>query len=1625
MHPEIDLDAEYFDYSIVTSTHSSNSTPLVWGVSVSRLLGIIKSKWYLRYLSYIILALVVCHITVVGSIITENLINMAANDKVGGLYSMLDLRYFNYCTFYFESGCSTNQWMLFRGLRWLEYTLRKVILFPTNHETNNPIVSDNTAKIDILKIAFPTIFQLFSIIMSYCYWVLFLTPYLHAIYLDFFVIRHKLDLIWSQSNRNRSFWSTIDAVLIWLDNNTNRILKTFSVLRYRSTMFVYHFLLMFLFVSFDYINPIYVFFIYAYLSYEDYNQRLDFKNLFFWRKIFDRNCSLIRAFVLCSGSQHNLDHPEELHRKNFDDLYIKIKDRPDNNNLHYQLANDRRAVNNAMNNYITLSGGDRYHYGINRLTQFKDSGRVIEHDVMDYTRDCNDRFTRDHILTCLDTDHHLTKKDFNKYLKYGRPVMIYTYDPTKLYEQNELYRYSFDEENNFCFFTDGARPYRHQLWDYNHDIISITSDRFITFCRVRIKTLRNHRRVVCLIPLYTVRRCLLINVFWYFIGNKFASELDYVKYYNPSVGISYKFTLEEVQLSLPNMTTQVSLPLNTYAILLTLWNNPTTFMASAQNYVTPSQANLLKSIFSKMRRHPIIDSSLQHGIPFNTEPTLQSGFYDRSPQYTEPVNAGTFILKRMITDNVFAPSRSLQNDARCVQERLLNVSPKDNFPMHYLNYLDEFASNLFPYKLHPVEIDEFLQALPGNKYKAYAQIFSEQPPNIKKRMQSFQKVECYNKTAAPRNISAVDPVHVAKYSLYMRAITNAIKHRHFYAFSDEPKNVALKLHNLMVQEGVCVESDFSKFDGSQGLFCKLFETTILKRCFTGTDRIRVIKLHRKIVLTEFRTMYKIKYNSNGSRLSGSADTSIMNTLLNLYLNYLTYRLLGYSIDESFRRLGLYGGDDGVSVYTDSGKKFEEVCTNIGIGVKMIVRKDKLNVSFLGRIYPCPAESPQSYADPSRVFSKLGFSDSNEARHNPDLALWRKLISLYITDSDHFFWAPFAKHWLSKLKTRRGKFESEVFSNPNKAHLRVLGEMSNKSVFRKYPVENTIYPENIYDYKEQFIGYICNLYQISIEEFGDWSDRFFNEEWDPFYPPTLIQPIINYDPGVVIHDQQMGPSNVVIPADYLNTPAEDTVRPLNTIPPEKETLNTEEQTNIEEFPIYDFQFVPRSFGPCSLPFINVFVPEMFPIDIDQNKTSQTLYKIKDFSYKYMNVPEAKLEADRYYSTDPLIRYLVNGVKIMTKDLPENLWRTKELVSRHQSMQHERPEIPTTNSTQIPPSLKIQTIKSNLDCPPDVEPKESPFPKTLNYNSEDYSDPEQREKFRTETEVKRPSKIFSGAPVLSSEAICIQNLWQNCRYKKCKRQHFKQEEICPYAVCECLRQHISFTRDDTRLQFIMDYRKLQRPIYINCDTLCKQCNSDSPLKSCPDRNGLHFSPSYICNNYLEGKCHNRKCHRIHVNSGNRFDNLKIKETIESTNSPTQTKNEPSIDKATTDPIQTTSTTDLKHERVLVAKTGKTNKMGPFKDVTIKPSPPEQAISIKTETVKTEAAATAAQKQKRRRGKRNVKVEKVTFEKEKSETKTKPIRGKFVYKPKVVTKNKPSAPSQSHAADGKGDKNSNLGH
>jgi len=979
----------------------------------------------------------------------------------------------------------------------------------------------------------------------------------------------------------------------------------------------------------------------------------------------------------------------------------------------------------------------------------------------------------------------------------------------------------------------------------------------------------------------------------------------------------------------------------------------------------------------------------------------------------------------MITDNVFAPARSLQNDARCVQERLLNVSPKDNFPMHYLNYLDEFATNLFPYKLHPVEIDEFLQALPGNKYKAYAQIFSDQPPNIKKRMQSFQKVECYNKTAAPRNISAVDPVHVAKYSLFMRAITNAIKHRHFYAFSDEPKNVALKLHNLMMQEGVCVESDFSKFDGSQGLFCKLFETTILKRCFSGADRLRVIKLHRKIVLTEFRTMYKIKYNSNGSRLSGSADTSIMNTLLNLYLNYLTYRLLGYSIDESIRRLGLYGGDDGVSVYGDAGKKFEEVCTNIGIGVKMIVRRDKINVSFLGRIYPCPAESPQSYADPSRVFSKLGFSDSNDAKHNPDLALWRKLISLYITDSDHFFWAPFAKFWLNKLKTRRGKFESEVFSNPNKAHLRVLGEMSNKSVFRKYPSENTIYPENIHEYREQFIGYICNLYQISIEQFEEWVERFYYEEWEPFSPPTLIQPIINFDPGVVIHDQQMGPSNVVIPADYLNTSAEDTVRPLNTIPSEKPILNDEQPPVVDEASIFDFQFVPKSFGACQLPLINVFVPEMFPIDIDQNKTSQTLYQIKDFSIKYMNVPEFKLDADTHYNSDPIIRYLINGVKIMTKDLPENLWRTKELVSRHQSMQNERPEIPTTNSTQIPSPLKIQTIKTNLDSPPDAESKDV-FPKALNYNSDDFTEPDRREKFKTETDIKCPGKIFSGAPVLSSDEICIQNLWQNCRYKKCKRQHFHEEEICPYAVCECLRQHISFTRDDTRLQFIMDYRKLQRPIHLNCDSVCKQCNSDSPQKSCPNRDRLHFSPSYICNNYLEGKCHNKRCHRAHINTGNRFDNLKKKEENKSTNSSTQTKNEPQVDEATTDPIQLPSNTDLKPERVLVAKTGKTNKMGPFKDVTIEPSPPEQKLetSEKSEIPQIKAAAKAVQKP-RRRGKNNLKVENITTKKEKSENKTKPIRGKFVYKPKVVTNNKPSAPSQSHAANGNGAKDSNLGH
>jgi hypothetical protein len=193
-----------------------------------------------------------------------------------------------------------------------------------------------------------------------------------------------------------------------------------------------------------------------------------------------------------------------------------------------------------------------------------------------------------------------------------------------------------------------------------------------------------------------------------------------------------------------------------------------------------------------------------------------------------------------------------------------------------------------------------------------------------------------------------------------------------------------------------VETDFSRFDGTHShAFYKHLELRLLKRAFNPADHPTLLNVHRQMTEAQARTSWGVKYNPDGSRASGAADTSVMNTVDNAYVAYCVFRKMGYSPEEAWAALGLYGGDDGITPDADPAV-YEKVCADLGLSLKAKRSDPNLPCTFLGRVFPRPAASPANMADLPRQLGKVHLHHAPRVP-DPGLALYGKAVGHLLFD----------------------------------------------------------------------------------------------------------------------------------------------------------------------------------------------------------------------------------------------------------------------------------------------------------------------------------------------------------------------------------------------------------------------------------------------------------------------------------------------------------------------------------------------------------------------------------------------------------------------------------------------------
>jgi hypothetical protein len=373
---------------------------------------------------------------------------------------------------------------------------------------------------------------------------------------------------------------------------------------------------------------------------------------------------------------------------------------------------------------------------------------------------------------------------------------------------------------------------------------------------------------------------------------------------------------------------------------------------------------------------------------------------DYSPE-EEPPSMRAFMSP--LIHGAFAPANSLASDKQMTVERVEKVLSKIQMTAYVSRKADEFI-RLFVAKtqLHPVDYDVVFANMPRKQQQILLKQACDQA-DFTALFKCFMKRECYQKPNDPRNITTIPELLKLGYSCYMYALADYTKTFDWYAFGKTPLEIAERVKDICQDADHVIITDFSRFDGRVSPLLREFELRLLLAIFPLEYHASITDMHRSQYVGKAVTRHGVWFEGGTSRRSGSPETSIMNTIANAFIAYLTLSTQRYSEGKlspaaAFGNLGIYGGDDGLTpnvnkdVYEYASRSVGQVLTSD------VVYSGLPGVTFLSRYYS-PAVwtgSTNSCCDVQRQLRKFHTTTTN---FDPKICLIEKARAYCMTDAN--------------------------------------------------------------------------------------------------------------------------------------------------------------------------------------------------------------------------------------------------------------------------------------------------------------------------------------------------------------------------------------------------------------------------------------------------------------------------------------------------------------------------------------------------------------------------------------------------------------------------------------------------
>ena len=626
---------------------------------------------------------------------------------------------------------------------------------------------------------------------------------------------------------------------------------------------------------------------------------------------------------------------------------------------HPVAAKFRNASTYFMDHVCSLIGRSAYYPQMSKTDERKGRrGARYYHWVKDLNVGFSSYDPTEHEVLCfVDVDMYLDMPE----LLASDPKMclISTFQPTSVATGNtNNYAFTFNKDDEVVFTVSGGAEFKHPVWNYGTDVLLASTTRYwglmhyVTAYHVERRFLDDHHQVLFLVPSVCVRSPLINVSRW--ISGHILSRLKVVR------GDSLVLNI----MSKDGMARSVGQVGKYIAANIRAVDDDVVSVQSiiAKVDITPA------SVRSILPEADVTTASIltahhraQAGGKFDTVfPMTQSVYnYQFDPKNYDPDAKATlmpFMSPFML--GAYAPTNCISNDKAAVDGRIIKIRPDPDLQVDAfrLQTMDEFVRFLVPDSvagtLHPDDVADVERKQDRPQQRAILRQAELAGGTAETEVVStFIKKEAYGGVKDPRIITTIPGRTKLQYSRFVAPFSREVMRKtKWYAFGKKPCEIADIVADITSSSNSVLASDAARMDGRVTQPSRDVEYQAMLRAYHREHHVELLdsmdkQSHRKAV-----TPHGVWYETGTARLSGSSETADFNSLDDAEMAYHAYRRMGLTPEQAWKKLGIYGGDDGLSGDLDPAaleRSFQQVGQVAEI---QVFKRGESGVNFLARFY---------------------------------------------------------------------------------------------------------------------------------------------------------------------------------------------------------------------------------------------------------------------------------------------------------------------------------------------------------------------------------------------------------------------------------------------------------------------------------------------------------------------------------------------------------------------------------------------------------------------------------------------------------------------------------------------------